>query len=224
MTACTSFLAFFAEQTLAFAVKMHSRPDRWPQIVRFASGRADSLANQRFVNNVEPGAYCAGPVCYPLTQGGSPPKLHLAMVYYVRRCAIKSTTNLKFRRCPMRRELGIARCGLACCLCTENADCNGCDSNGCPDNDFCENKKCSIAKGLTHCYTCEEHCRKGLLGKIKPYAFTLFAKKYGEEKLLDCLERNEKNGVVYHREGINGDYDDFDDVEQLMNFILTGVR
>ena len=51
MTACTSFLAFFAEQTLAFAVKMHSRPDRWPQIVRFASGRADSLANQRFVND-----------------------------------------------------------------------------------------------------------------------------------------------------------------------------
>ena len=69
-----------------------------------------------------------------------------------------------------------------------------------------------------------ENCKKGLLGKIKPYTFTLFAKKYGEEKLLDCLERNEKNGVVYHRDGINGDYDDFDDVEQLMNFILTGVR
>ena len=112
----------------------------------------------------------------------------------------------------MKRELGIARCGLACCLCTENADCNGCGSNGCPDNDVCENKKCSIEKELTHCYKCEENCKQGLLGKIKPYTFTLFAKKYGEEKLLDCLERNEKNGVVYHRDGINGDYDDFDDV------------
>ena len=77
----------------------------------------------------------------------------------------------------MRRELGIARCGLACCLCTENADCNGCDSNSCPDNDFCENKKCSIAKELTHCYKCEETCKKGLLSKIKPYTFNLFAKK-----------------------------------------------
>ena len=124
----------------------------------------------------------------------------------------------------MKRELGIARCGLACCLCTENADCNGCGLNGCPDNDVCENKKCSIEKELTHCYKCKENCKKGLLGKIKPYTLTLFAKKYGEEKLLDCLERNEKNGVVYHRDGINGDYDDFDDVEQLMNFILTGVR
>lgn len=124
----------------------------------------------------------------------------------------------------MKRELGIARCGLACCLCTEKADCNGCGSNGCSGNDICENKKYSITKGLTHCYECEENCRKGLLSKIKPYAFTLFAKKYGEEKLLDCLERNEKNGIVYHRNGINGDYDDFDDVEQLMDFILTGVR
>ena len=124
----------------------------------------------------------------------------------------------------MKRKLGIARCGLACCLCTENVDCNGCGSNGCPDNDSCENKKCSIAKELTHCYECEENCRKGLLSKIKPYTFTLFSKKYGEEKLLDCLERNEKNGIVYHREGIHGDYDDFDDVERLMNFILTGVR
>ena len=52
----------------------------------------------------------------------------------------------------MKRELGIARCGLACCLCTEKADCNGCGSKDCPDNDFCENKKCSLAKGLTHCY------------------------------------------------------------------------
>lgn len=124
----------------------------------------------------------------------------------------------------MKRELGIARCGLACCLCTENADCNGCGLNGCPDNDVCENKKCSIEKELTHCYKCEENCRQGLLSKIKPYTLTLFAKKHGEEKLLDCLERNEKNGVVYHREGLNGDYDDFDDVDQLMNFILTGVR
>lgn len=52
----------------------------------------------------------------------------------------------------------------------------------------------------------------------------IFVKTYGEEKLLDCLERNEKNGIVYHRDGINGDYDDFDDADQLMNFILTGVR
>ncbi len=124
----------------------------------------------------------------------------------------------------MKRELGIARCGLACCLCSENTICSGCNSGECPDNDRCENKRCSQEKGIAHCYECNEDCRKGLLGKIKACAFSLFARRYGEEHLLDCLERNEKNGVVYHREGVNGDYDDFDDIEQLLSFIETGVR
>ena len=56
----------------------------------------------------------------------------------------------------MKRELGIARCGLACCLCSENAHCDGCDSGNCPDNDWCEVKKCSIDKGIRGCYLCTE--------------------------------------------------------------------
>lgn len=124
----------------------------------------------------------------------------------------------------MKRELGIARCGLACCLCSENENCSGCDSGACPDKDWCENRTCSLERGLKHCFECEEDCRRGLLSKIKPYAFTLFAKKYGEEMLLDCLERNERNGVIYHRQGITGDYDDFEDIEMLMELIKTGRR
>ena len=124
----------------------------------------------------------------------------------------------------MKRELGIARCGLSCCLCSENTHCSGCNSGECPDKEWCENRKCSMEKDLRHCYDCKAECRKGLLSKIKPYGFTLFAKRYGEEALLDCLERNEQNGVVYHREGITGDYDDFDDVEKLIAFIQTGKR
>ena len=124
----------------------------------------------------------------------------------------------------MKRELGIARCGLACCLCSENEHCNGCNSGDCPDKDWCENRKCSLEKSVAHCYECPEDCHKGLLSKIKPYGFTLFAKRYGEDVLLNCLERNEKNGVVYHREGIVGDYDDFDVAEKLIGFILSGTR
>ena len=48
--------------------------------------------------------------------------------------------------------------------------------------------------------------------------------RYGVETLLDCLERNEKNGVVYHREEIYGDYDDFTDVEELIEFIKSGEK
>lgn len=122
----------------------------------------------------------------------------------------------------MKRELGIARCGLACCLCSENKICNGCTSGHCPEKDWCENRKCSIEKGIEHCYECDENCKKGLLSKIKPYAFTQFVKRYSESYLLDCLEKNEKRGVLYHRNGIIGDYDKFDDVEELIDFILNG--
>ena len=124
----------------------------------------------------------------------------------------------------MKRELGIARCGLACCLCSENAQCDGCNSGACPDFAWCENRKCSLARNIPHFYACGEDCRKGLLGKIKPYGFTLFAKRYGVDALLDCLARNEAAGVVYHREGLIGDYDDFEDVEALISFIRTGTR
>lgn len=124
----------------------------------------------------------------------------------------------------MKRALGIARCGLACCLCSENDHCSGCSSNDCPDKDWCENRKCSIEKQYAHCYDCKSTCRKGLLSKIKPYGFTVFVKRYGEAELLDCLARNEKAGVIYHREGVSGDYDAFDDVEQLIRFIKTGKR
>ena len=124
----------------------------------------------------------------------------------------------------MKRELGIARCGLACCLCSENVHCRGCNSGDCPDKEWCMNRQCSIDRNIGHCFECERECRKGLLAKIKPYGFTLFAKRYGQEELLDCLERNEAKGIVYHRDGINGDYDDFDDVEELIDFIKTGKR
>lgn len=124
----------------------------------------------------------------------------------------------------MKRELGIARCGLACCLCSENDQCNGCNSGSCPDFDWCENRKCSLHKNIAHCYECPEDCRKGLLSKVRPYGFTLFIKRCGVEALLDHLERNEQHGIVYHREGLVGDYDDFDDVEALIRFIQTGNR
>ena len=106
----------------------------------------------------------------------------------------------------MKRDLGIARCGLACCLCSENDHCSGYDSGDCHRTGFCENRPCSMDRGIGHCYECNEECKKGMLTKIKPYGFTTYIKRYGESNLLDCLERNEKAGVVYHHEGIIGDY------------------
>ncbi len=63
-----------------------------------------------------------------------------------------------------------------------------------------------------------------MMARIRPLAFTQFARRYGEKELLDCLERNEKAGIVYHRDGLCGDYDAFSDVEELIEFIKTGKR
>ena len=88
-----------------------------------------------------------------------------------------------YRRNIVKRELGIARCGLACCLCSENIICQGCNSGQCPDVEWCENRKCSIEKGQTHCYRCSEKCRKFII-KNKAVWFTLFAKRYGEKNVV----------------------------------------
>ena len=60
----------------------------------------------------------------------------------------------------MKRELGIARCGLACCLCSENDHCSGCNSGDCPDKEWCENRKCSIENNFSHCFECNKNVEK----------------------------------------------------------------
>lgn len=124
----------------------------------------------------------------------------------------------------MKRELGIAKCGLACCLCAEHTNCKGCHAEDCAGKEWCENRRCSMEKGLSYCFICaEQMCRKGILQKEKPYALTVFARKYGVDVLLDCLEKNEKNGILYHRTGIIGDYDN-KTMEEVFNLLLNGAN
>lgn len=123
----------------------------------------------------------------------------------------------------MKRELGIARCGLACCLCAEHTNCKGCHAEDCAGKEWCENRHCSMEKGLSHCFICvEQTCRKGILQKEKPHALTVFARKYGVDVLLDCLEKNETNGILYHRTGIIGHYDN-KTMEEVFNLLLNGA-
>ena len=49
----------------------------------------------------------------------------------------------------VKMELGITRCGLACCLCHENITCNGCNPDECKDKEWCENLTC---KGIEFSY------------------------------------------------------------------------
>ena len=71
----------------------------------------------------------------------------------------------------MRRELGIARCGLACCLCSENGDCDGCESESCPDAATCRARSCSMERGLAHSYVCPSPCDAMEGAQLKARAF-----------------------------------------------------
>lgn len=126
----------------------------------------------------------------------------------------------------MIREYGIARCGLACCSCSEEVrnmgtePCTGCASGKCAFAGECISLKCSKEKGIEGCYECDTPCDQGVLGKVKVKGFIQFIQKYGKEKFMDCLAENEKNDIVYHREGIVGDYDACKTVEDIEKMLL----
>lgn len=123
----------------------------------------------------------------------------------------------------MRRELGIAYCGLACCLCSENAGCKGCKQNGCAAWGQCQNYGCVTERGLEGCWECPEFpCGKGMLGNPRMRAFARFAREHGVERLLDCLERNERAGIVYHYPGgLTGGYD-LENEQEILDLLEHG--
>ena len=109
----------------------------------------------------------------------------------------------------MKRELGLARCGLACCLCDEHENCLGCDANGCPGANDCRNLLCSKERGLKGCFECPDYpCDSPMLQKPRLRVFSELRKELGDETLLDLLALREQEGVVYHDAGqLTGDYD-----------------
>ncbi len=126
----------------------------------------------------------------------------------------------------MQREKGIAYCGLACCVCSENKNCEGCRNDGCKDKEWCKNFNCCKAKGLNGCWECIEFpCSNSMLDKTRIRAFARFIKEYGEERLLSCLDINEQSGMQYHYKGeLTGDYDEPKAEDEIIRLIMNGKR
>ena len=125
----------------------------------------------------------------------------------------------------MRRELGVAYCGLVCALCSENENCVGCQKRGCGSADTCKNLACCSKQQIPGCYACNAFpCQRSMLDNPRIYAFAKFCGQYGETFLLDCLERNEKQGIHYHiANSIKGDYDDISEAE-IVSLLLHGTK
>lgn len=126
----------------------------------------------------------------------------------------------------VHREKGLAYCGLACCVCSEGPTCAGCRNEGCSGKEWCKNFKCCRERGLNGCWECNEFpCSGGMLDKVRIRAFSEFIREHGEDELMDCLERNERAGIVYHYEGkLVGDYDTPGTIDGIKAFIRQGRR
>jgi len=126
----------------------------------------------------------------------------------------------------MEKQKGIAYCGLACAVCSENTDCAGCRNEGCNNKEWCKNFRCCKEKGLNGCWECDEFpCAGSMLDKIRIRAFAGFIKEYGTDCLLQCLEKNEKNGIIYHYPGkLTGDYDIPETEDEIIDMILNGKK
>ena len=124
----------------------------------------------------------------------------------------------------MLMDRGLGYCGLACIACGENITCVGCRNDGCMNREWCTNRNCCISRDLKGCWACEDFpCTGGMLNHLRIRAFARFIKENGEAEFIRCLERNEKAGIVYHREGEQtGDYDQFDTEERIIQLIKTG--
>ena len=104
---------------------------------------------------------------------------------------------------------GMALCGLACCVCSENPTCAGCRNEGCKDRSCCQPFNCCKQKKLNGCWECPAFpCDNPMFNKQRVRAFAAFVLEHGEAALIRALQKNEADGVLYHYPGrLVGDYD-----------------
>jgi len=130
----------------------------------------------------------------------------------------------------------IAYCGLICHLCSAEDDCrcktnNHCSKKKSPDG--CFHYDCCVEKGFNGCWDCSDGiCDKDMFAPIevgrksarrKLRAFITCIKEEGVEKFSHYIMCNEQNGVVYHRNGVYGDYD-LNTEEEILCLLRYGER
>ena len=125
----------------------------------------------------------------------------------------------------MNRDKGVAYCGLACCVCGENAGCAGCRNDGCKQKDWCHCFADCKQKGLPGCWACPDFpCETPMLQKLRVRTFARFLGERGEAELMNALEALENAGLRYHYPGqLIGDYDLAPSEDALMALLVAAA-
>lgn len=107
----------------------------------------------------------------------------------------------------------VSCCGLICGLCQPPAVCDCRANNHCGKRlapSGCYQYDCCTARGLRGCWECPDApCGRDMhaADKVKIRAFIACIREDGLDRFAEYIVRNVENGIVYHREGIFGDYD-----------------
>lgn len=121
-------------------------------------------------------------------------------------------------------EKSIAYCGLLCSFCFPDGRCSCKTDNHCGKRlspEGCFQYNCCTAKGINGCWECADSpCGKDMLAKdkIKMRAFIRCIKEDGMDAFITYINRNKNEGIVYHRDGIFGDYD-LDTEEEVLKLL-----
>ena len=120
----------------------------------------------------------------------------------------------------------IAYCGLVCGRCHLRAECDFCKNTAslCARSEVCYQRNCCIERELQGCWECVEFpCGKDMHSTthdLRIRAFVAFIKAEGAESLVDCLLRNEADGIHY---GHGRDYDSKNSEEEVIQLLKTGL-
>ena len=117
----------------------------------------------------------------------------------------------------------ISYCGLICCLCSSDGSCD-CKANNHCNREGCFQYECCTERGYSGCWECPDFsCDKDMLKQLRLKTFVKCIREDGIENFSRCILRNLENGILYHRDGIHGDYD-LDTEEEILYLIRTGER
>ena len=128
----------------------------------------------------------------------------------------------------------IAYCGLICCLCRDDKECSCKADNHCGKRlspDGCYQYICCVEKGFRGCWECPNApCDKDMFSPVdisqksarrKLRAFITCIKEDGLDIFSKYIIDNIERGLIYHKNGIYGDYD-LDSEEAILQMLRTG--
>lgn len=116
---------------------------------------------------------------------------------------------------------GVGYCGLVCMFCNGCNSCREKDSGIMIEDIECYHKRCSLISNLNGCWECEKFpCSEGnMFNNIRVRSFVQFIKDEGIETFMDCIVRNQQNGITY---GEKNDYDKVSTSEEIIGLINQG--